>query len=152
MSNTDILIKRLTKTFWILASIAVALFGVDFLLFILKIPIVLPGIPIGLLGLVFLMVSVVFGVALPILIRTLFQTRAAKRKRVGFMEMESFEVKLVVIPFIAAYSADLACLFIVPDVHLYGSVACALYGIYSAIPVRRKILGDLNYYGLKDDQ
>ena len=152
MSNADILIKRLRKIFWILASVAAALFGVDFLLFMLKISIVFPGIPIGVLGLVLLMLSVFFGVAFPILIRTLFQTRAAKRKQVGFREMESFQVKLVVIPFIAAYAADMACLFIVPDVHLYGSVLCALYGIYSALPVRRKILADLNYYGLKEDK
>ena len=151
MSNADILVKRLTRIFSILASVAVVLFGVDFLLYVLKVPIVLPGIPIGVLGLVFLMISVFFGVALPILMRTLFQTRAAKRKRVGLGEMESFQVKLVVIPLIAAYSADLACLFIVPNIHLYGSVLCALYGIYSAIPVRRKILADLNYYGLKED-
>jgi predicted secreted protein len=99
-------------------------------------------------GIFLLVVSVLLGVAIPVLFRTMFNKRAVDAKYVAPAAFVGHQKRLVVISISAAYVAGLAYLLVVPNLYLYGSVLAGLYGIYSAIPSERKLEGELRFYGL----
>jgi predicted secreted protein len=101
-------------------------------------------------GILLLIVSVILGVALPILLRTLFNSRAVEAKRVALVDFVAHQQRLVVVSISAAYVAGVAYLLLVPNLYLYGSVLAGLYGIYSAIPSERKLKGELRFYRVGD--
>jgi hypothetical protein len=142
------LARRLNRLFWALTLPAVALLGIVFAAHRLGVWIDPPFGTLRGWGIVLLVLSVVFGVALPILIRTLFNKRAVERKRVEMIAFTDYQRRLVVISIAAAYIAGIAYLLAVPKLYLYGSVLAGLYGIYSAIPSERKLAGELRFYGL----
>ena len=147
--RADLLQKKITLTFWLGMLPVILLFGLDVLLHQLQVEVAPPVGSLRLWGIVLLILSVGCGIALPILMRTLFQSRAAKKKSVSFEEYQRFILALTLVALSAALLADIAYLFVVPKLYLYGSVLAGLYGIYSAIPSRRKISAELKYYGLE---
>ena len=108
-----------------------------------------PLFPIWSWGVVLMVLSVMCGIALPILMRTIFHAGALRDKKVDLHQYQKLQTGMIVVSLAGAYTACLAYLFLVPTLHLYASVLAGLYGIYSAIPVRRKLSADLKYYGLK---
>ncbi len=148
--NNVRLIRRLYWIFGVAITPVVLFFVADVVIHQTGIQVTLPfGTP-RLWGIAVLILSVLCGAALPILMRAGFQTRAAGTQSVGIEEYMSLQMRLIVLSMIAALLACVAYLFLLPKLYLYGSVLAGLYGIYSAIPTRRKINAELRYYGLGD--
>jgi hypothetical protein len=149
MAKNDMKLTR--KLFWIFGAAitpVVLFFVADVVIHQMRIQVSLPfGTP-RLWGIAVLILSVLCGVALPILLRAGFQTRASRKRSVGIEEYTSLQVLLTVLSMVAALLACVAYLFLFPKLYLYGSVLAGLYGIYSSIPSRRKIASELRYYGL----
>lgn len=144
------LLKKMTRAFSILCGAAALFFIIIFFLHRQEIAVTPPFWSPWTWGVVLMVLSVAFGVALPILIRTLFHSRAVRNKRVEFWRYEKLQINLIIISVLGAFFACFAYLFLVAKFHLGASVLAGLYGIYSAIPVRRKLAADMKYYGLKD--
>ncbi len=148
--NNDRLIRKLSWIFGAAITPVVLFFAADVVIHQMRIQVSLPfGTP-RLWGIAVLILSVLCGAALPILMRAGFQTWAAGTRSVGIEEYANLQARLIVLSMIAALLACVAYLFLLPKLYLYGSVLAGLYGIYSAIPTRRKINAELRYYGLGD--
>jgi hypothetical protein len=144
------LLRSLNRLFWTLTVLAVGFLGLGYLLYRMQVTISLSfGNPRA-WGIVLLTLAALLGVALPILLRTLFNKRAVNAKHVDRSGFASHQRRLVVIPICAAYAAGLAYLLQLSSLYLYGSVLCGLYGIYGAIPQERKLKGEMRYYGLDE--
>ena len=142
------LVRSLNRLFWTLTVIAVAFLGLGYLLYRMEINFSTSlGNP-QVWGIFLLTLAALLGVALPILLRTLFNKRAVEKKQVTTADCIAHQRRLVVIPVCAAFAAGVAYLLKLPGLYLYGSVLCGLYGIYSAIPQERKLKGEMRYYGL----
>ncbi|UCF96734.1 MAG: hypothetical protein JSV89_16365 [Spirochaetaceae bacterium] len=148
--NQDItgLLSKLNRLFWMMTVPALAFLVLGYLLHRMGRPISPPFNNLRGWGIFLLILSVVLGVALPILLRTMFNRRAVRAKHVETADFESHQVRLVVISISAAYVAGMAYLLLVPNLYLYGSVLVGLYGIYSAIPQERKLKGEMRFYGM----
>jgi len=148
--NEDVakLARTLNRLFWVLTFLAVAVLGLGYLLHRMDISIPPPFGGLRAWGIFLLVVSVLLGVALPVLIRTMFNKRAVDRKHVDLTVFVDHQKRMVIISISAAYVAGIAYMLVVPNLYLYGSVLAGLYGIYSAIPSERKLAGELRFYGL----
>jgi predicted secreted protein len=142
------LVRSLNRLFWTLTAVAVAFLGLGYLLHRMEITISSSPRSLQVWGIFLLTLTAVLGVALPILLRTMFNKRAVSAKHVAMADFTAHQRRLVVIPICAAYVAGVAYLLVVPGLYMYGSVLCGLYGIYSAIPQERKLKGEMRYYGL----
>jgi predicted secreted protein len=142
------LVRGLNRMFWTLTAVAVAFLGLGYLLHRMEITISSSLGSLQIWGILLLTLAAVLGVALPILLRTIFNKRAVEAKQVAMADFVAHQRRLVVIPICAAYVAGVAYLLVVPGLYLYGSVLCGLYGLYSAIPQERKLKGEMRYYGL----
>ena len=142
------LLKMLNRLFWTLTAIAVAFLGLGYLLHRMGIKISSSPASLRIWGIILMVLAAMLGVALPILVRTLFNKRAVNAKHVSKAEFVAHHKRLIIIAISAAYVAGAAYILVVPGLYLYGSVLCGLYGIYSAIPQERKLKGEMRYYGL----
>jgi hypothetical protein len=142
------LVKTLNRLFWIMTVLAVAFLGLGYLLHRLGTSVPSSDQGLRIWGILLLTLAAVLGVAVPILVRTMFNKRAVSAKHVAMADFAAHQKRLVAIPITAAYVAGVAYLLAVPGLYLYGSVLCGLYGIYSAIPQERKLKGEMRYYGL----
>jgi hypothetical protein len=147
----NMLLRKLNKFFWVLTFLSVALLGLGYLLHRMNVRVSPPFGELRGWGIFLLIVSVILGVALPILLRTLFNRSAVQAKNVEMAVFAGHQMRLVVISISAAYVASVAYLLLVPNLYLYGSVLAGLYGIYSAIPSERKLKGELKFYGVKGE-
>jgi hypothetical protein len=146
------LIRRLTWIFGAAITPVLLFFALDVIIHQRAIQIPLPfGTP-RLWGILVLILSVLCGIALPILMRAGFQTRAARTGSVDLENYTALQIRLIVVSMAAALLACVAYLFVLPKLYLYGSVLAGLYGIYSVIPSNRKINADLRYYGLQEKE
>jgi predicted secreted protein len=144
------LMHTLNRLFWTLTAIAVVFLGLGYLRHRLEITIpVSVGNP-KVWGILLLVLAALLGVALPILLRTLFNKRAVTAKHVDKADFAAHQRRLVAIPVCAAYAAGVAYFLALTGLYLYGTVLCGLYGIYSALPQERKLKGEMRYYGLVD--
>jgi hypothetical protein len=142
------LLRSLNRLFWALTVGAVAFLGLGYLLHRMEIA-VSPAVgSLRAWGVVLLVLSAVLGVALPILLRTLFNKRAVDARQVSLQDFTAHQKRLMVISISACYLAGVAYLLVVAKLFQYGSVLCGLYGIYSAIPQERKLKGEMRFYGL----
>jgi predicted secreted protein len=143
------LMKNLNRLFWTLTVIAVVFLGFGYLLHRMGIRISSSPAGLNAWGILLLVLAATLGIALPILMRTLFNKRAVESKHVTKAEFVSHHRRLTAVAISAAYVAGVAHVLVVPGFYLYGSVLCGLYGIYSAIPQERKLKGEMRYYGLE---
>jgi len=75
-----------------------------------------------------------FGVALPILHRTLFVNRTRGRKHVTAEELLRFEELNLRIAMVAPYLALAAYVLGIPRFHFFGTVIASLYAVYYFYP------------------
>jgi hypothetical protein len=139
---------RLLRRFWISVSPALAFLALDVIVHQSHGSVTPPVGSIRLWGVTLLIVAAGLGVALPILLRSLFHDRARKQGRVDPAAYERHEKTVMTVSIAAAWVGALAYLFPVQGLHLYGSVLAGLYGIYSAIPSSTKLSAQMRYYGL----
>ncbi|MBN2551368.1 MAG: hypothetical protein JXB06_01305 [Spirochaetales bacterium] len=142
------LLRSLNRLFWILTFAALAFLALGFLLQRMNITISPSVGNPRVWGILLLTLSALLGVALPILMRTMFNRRAVSSRRVEMPEFVTHQKRLIVVAVSAAYVAGIAYLLALAGLYLYGPVLCGLYGIYSAIPQERKLKGEMRYYGL----
>ena len=143
------LLKTLTIIFTILAAITALLFGGVAFIHRQNIKVEPPVLSLRGWGILLMLLAVILSVALPILLRTTFHSKAAREKKASFSSYSKLQKIIVAVSFAGAFFACLAYLFVTPKLHLYVAVLSGLYGIYGAIPARKKISGELAYYGLK---
>lgn len=140
--------QKLKNIYWVMFSIAFLLFFIVFFLHKIN---NLPSISseyIGYVGWLLFVLTALFGIALPILMRNLFRYRVVKH---GGVDLESFfhyEKRALLTALTSAYIANIAYILLVPKLHLYGSVLIALYAISVVYPKRRKIFIDMKCFGL----
>ena len=149
MDQVDQLIRKLIRYFVLMILPAVMLLALSYFVHQRDVEIMLPG-SIQLWGVLFLVLAVSLGVALPILMRTLFHDRSARRGGVDFRRYERFQILQMAVAVSGTLFAALAYLFLVPKFHLYASVLAGLYGIYSVIPSKNKIAGEMKYYKIEE--
>ena len=83
--------------------------------------------------------SVVFAMALPIFLRTVFSHKVRHQQSVSEAEWIRFERQFLYIALITPYLALLAYLFNLPKFHFAGTVLMALYAIYYYYPSKKRI-------------
>ena len=142
------ILSTLWKTFRISLVLPVLLFSGVVILHQLDIRFVPPG-NIRVWGISLLVFSVAFGVAVPVLLRTSFHGKYIKQKSVAISEYLIYQRNMIRVCSIAIVSASIAYLFIVSPLYMYGSILAALYGIYSALPFKEKIVKELKIYKLE---
>ena len=138
--------KDLLRIFWILSGIVIIIFLTVFFLHRADLAPRLQQEHLRVTGIITLVLTAILSAALPILMRTLFVSRTTRDRRFYIPEYRRLQKTLIILPMIGAFFAGFAYLFLVPKLHLYGSVLFALYGIYSALPAQKKIQGELNYF------
>jgi uncharacterized membrane protein YesL len=143
------LLKKMQILFWIMTGAAFIFFLINILIhYQLKLSVSPPFGSLKIWGLCLFIISVITGIALPVLLRTFFHSRAHKKKSARFPDFVILQQRIIIISLLSTLPANIAYLYLVPKLYLYGSVIAALYGIYSSLPSRKKITGELKYYGL----
>lgn len=149
-SNVNISIK-LWKVFWLSSALPLLLFLTVVLTLQLGFRFNAPG-DIRIIGILLLVLSVTFGVALPVFFRTVFHSKYVKHKSVSISEYLSYQRGIITVCSTAVISASISYLFIVSPLYMYGSILAALYGVYSAIPFNEKIMKELKIYKLEKSE
>ncbi len=149
VNDTGTIIRKLWGMFWFSIVLPLLLFAGVVFVHQMEIRITAPG-NIRIWGIILLVLSVTFGVALPVFFRTSFHGRYIKYESVSISEYLGYQRILIIICSIAIISASIAYLFIVSPLYMYGSILAALYGIYSAIPFKEKIVNELKVYKLEN--
>ncbi|MBN2531828.1 MAG: hypothetical protein JXB88_02990 [Spirochaetales bacterium] len=143
------LLKKLRIIFWIITGGAIVFFSITIIThYLAKITVSPPFGSLMIWGLFLFIMSVITGVAIPILLRTFFHSRVYKKKSASFQDYAHLQQYNMIISLLSTLPANLAYLFLVPKLYLYGSVIAALYGIYSSLPSVKKIAGELKYYAI----
>ncbi len=144
--------KKLNLTFWTAASFVAAVLTAVYILHKYGITVqVPPGSP-RLWGILFLLLTALCCIATPILIRTGFHDRAVKNKNVTRAQFEKYQKGIILTTFAGAFIADLAYLFLAGQFYVYGCILAAIYGVYGAIPTRKKITAEMRFYNLEDGE
>jgi hypothetical protein len=94
--------------------------------------------------------SVLFAVALPIFMRTLFAHRMRDRKATTKEDFLHFERRQIQLSLVSPYWAALAILLQSPQFYLVGSFLMALYGSYYYYPSERRIRFDERIFRVRD--
>ena len=148
INDTNNISKKLLKVFWFSLALPLLLFLAVAITLQLGIRYNPPG-NIRIWGILLLVLSVTFGVALPVLFRTFFHGKYIKHKSVSISEYLVYQRGLITVCSIAIISASISYLFIVSTLYMYGSILAALYGVYSAIPFNERIVKELKIYKLE---
>ncbi len=98
-----------------------------------------------------LMGTVIFSVALPIIIRLIFCRKKEQQRGLSFREFRLFKLLSLGSVCLGSIFAAWSLLIPVFRYHLYLSVLAALYGIYSVLPFQRSLVYDLKIYGVSDE-
>ncbi len=148
INNTGYILKKLWSVFLISMALPLLLFAGVVVVHQLGIRISPPG-SIRVWGIILFILSVALGAALPVFLRTSFHSKYIKKNSIGKTEYLAYQQKVITVCSIAVVSASLAYLFIVSSLYMYGSILAALYGIYSALPFKEKIVNELKIYKLE---
>jgi len=148
-NETHTVLKRLKRVFTVFAVLDSVVFVIIFLLHRYGITSSMYSGNLWILGIVFLVLTTAFCVAIPILARSIYVSRTLKERRFSLEGYIRIQSRLILLTLGGALFAALSYLFLVPKLHLYASMIAALYGVYSAIPSKKKIQGEINYFGTK---
>ena len=140
------LLKKMNRIFWIWACIDLTVFVLIFFLHRAGVSPELPSQALWVSGIVLLVLTAAGSIAAPIMIRSLYVSRTLKARRFFIGQYESIQILLVSLSMAAALIAGVSYLLLVPKLHLYAAMIAALYGVYSAIPSKKKIQGEINYF------
>ncbi len=83
--------------------------------------------------------SLVFAIAAPIFLRTLFAHQQREKKGVAEREFVQFEQNLIRIAMVTPYLSLVAYLLSFPEFYLAGSFLAGLYAVYYFYPSQRRI-------------
>lgn len=142
------ILSGLRKLFAIYFVIAALFFIVDVVFHYTVVSVEPPLFSLKTWGYFLFIISIFAGVGIPILLRSNFQKNAAKTRIATMEGYHRLQRQLMLSVFISCISADIAYLFPVQLLYLYGAFFSCLYGIYSVIPYRKKIAAELKFYKL----
>lgn len=91
--------------------------------------------------------AVILNVALPILFRVRFHNTTVANPPLTVENYLAHQRRQANIIGLGAVVAGAAYVMVLPNLFLYGSVLCGLYGLYSIFPSDRKSAGELKAYG-----
>ncbi len=91
--------------------------------------------------------SVLLNVALPIFLRVRFHNAAIANPPLKAEDYLIHQKRQAAVIGAGGAAAGMACVFVLSNLFLYGSVLCALYGLYSILPSEKKNAGELKAYG-----
>ena len=97
---------------------------------------------IGLMG------SVVFAVAVPILIRISYFHRSVKKRGLTLFEFKRMKEILLVSVGVGVVFSLYSCLLPIFRYHLYLAVLAGIYGVYSVLPFRGNLRRDVKGFGV----
>jgi hypothetical protein len=95
---------------------------------------------------VLLLVSVTFGVALPLLYRAVFAHAHKQQSQVPVDALYRFENNCLIIVMSAPWTLLLAVAFTIPMYHLLGVALAALYGMYTQFPSHVRLSTDARIF------
>jgi len=90
-------------------------------------------------GPVLFVLAIAFGVALPILWRTLFANKNRNRKHITEKELMRFESGCLYIAMAAPYFSLAGFFFDIPRFHFYGTILASFYAVYYFYPSDKRI-------------
>ena len=91
------------------------------------------------LGPALFIASVIFAIALPILLRTLFAHKVRHQKSVSETDLLKFERTFLYVALLTPYVTFIAYFFELPRFYCAGTVLMALYAVYYYYPSERRI-------------
>lgn len=91
------------------------------------------------LGPALFIASVIFAIALPVLLRTLFAHKVRNEKGVSEIALFKFERTFLYVALLTPYITLIAYFFEVPRFYCAGTVLMALYAVYYYYPSERRI-------------
>lgn len=95
--------------------------------------------------------ALVFAVAAPIMVRTVFAHRRRERQHISESEFMAFERTLIRVALLSPYCAMIAYLYRFPEFYLAGSFLAALYAVYYFYPTRRRIQFEKRIFRVETD-
>ncbi len=98
------------------------------------------------MGLIFFILSVTSGIALPIIFRTLLHGKLIANKRIKLSEYLRYNIYLFILAYISVVFSSVNYFLAAPPLYLYGSVLAALWGIYGVMPGKKRISTETKYY------
>lgn len=88
---------------------------------------------------VIFILSVIFAVALPVFLRSLFAHKIRNQKSISESDLIKFERSLIYAVSIVPYLGLTACLFELPLFYITGTVLMSLYAVYYYYPSKKRI-------------
>ena len=98
--------------------------------------------PPPIIGILLFVLSVIFAVAAPVFMRTLFAHRMRNRKTVSIGDLTGFERRLIRVALTAPYLSLAAACFELPGFYVNGSFLASLYAVYYYFPSQKRIAFD----------
>jgi len=132
---------RLRKVYMVLVAPAGALFVVLYVVKKLELvdtDVIRDAHPM--LGMMIFLLAAMCGLAIPLLLRTLFVYRHRTAQWIGKDELEGFERRLLFVSLISPYLAVLAAFFEIGTVHFAMTVLAAFYALYYFYPSKKRVL------------
>ncbi len=102
------------------------------------------------LGPILFVVAMIFAVAMPILLRTLFANRWRAEKHTPARAFYLLQCRLLFVSLAAVYLLPLICIVRIPPFYQGGIILAALYGVYYHYPSRRRIAFDQRIFRVRD--
>lgn len=133
------MVRRLKKTYFSLLAPAAAGF---LLVFGLKTAALAPhGLarPPQAVGILLFVLSMVFAVAAPIFMRTLFAHRVRRQRKISESDLTGFERRLIRVALAAPYCSLAAYCLELPGFYFNGSFLAALYAVYYYFPSQKRV-------------
>ncbi|RLB82601.1 MAG: hypothetical protein DRH15_05975 [Deltaproteobacteria bacterium] len=130
---------RLKRLYFILLTPVIAGFFVTYIIKIFTRTGVATPSGMSLMAPVLFVLAISFGVAFPILWRTIFVNKNRNRKEITESELLRFEQITLCIAMVAPYASLIAFLFDIPQFHFYGTVLASRYAVYYFYPSQKRI-------------
>lgn len=142
--------KKLNIMFLLCAGFSISNYVSVFILHKLAIPQSPHGETLRMFGLIFFVLSVATGIALPIIFRTQLHGKLMRNKKIELKEYISYNRALFILAASSSVFSSVNYFLAVPDLYLYGSVLATLWGIYGVIPAKKRIISETKYYRVQD--
>ncbi len=143
-------IKRKLKFYFILTSTTSFLIYTSiFLNHKYGTSVTMEGITLRKTGLIFFVLAVASGIAVPILLRAFLQKRMIEEKSISMGEYLNHNMRLAVLTICTVIFSGVNYVIAAPELYLYGSVFAALYSIYAIMPAEKRIITEIKYYRIE---
>ncbi len=145
------MIKELKKTYYLLIFPAVILTIIAYLLFYFKVWGGVAFSPSRNFSIIFFIVAITIGVALPIFLRVYFFSKLKTKHFTTQKEFIRYQKLIIKIAAITAYLAFIAAFLRMETFYFGGTVLAAIYAIYYHYPSEKKIKFDQKIFKVQKE-